>query len=764
MAAAGPAAAAVVPYVHPISDAVVLKAHKEKHEGASDETWPPFVLQAENYAEEIDALYCLTRDPITRQNQINAMGYPAARVAIDQSRIFNFLVHAVAHYASVEISDVGRGTADAGSRLFDALCHRHQPSDAPARVSKKETLTMYCQTQFSHDNFDAFFDQIRLMRTMINNFAGADPTKRIDDEQLIATILIGVKSKDARYAQIANQLRMEPNPLNIMQLRARLKRQWVAITAEALVTGKIGKVNMLTVACAYPSCGGRDHAYADCPLKAQDLKLHREAQQYKRSKKQSGTDSKDSKKSSPSAKANRKCTYPKCMKDGHTIEHCWMKKRDERENAAGSEKSERKPKEKKEKTSRVAFAAAQETDAVENDFDMLCMKLSAVSAESGLPDAFLIDSGSSLHLTPDHDLLVNVRSCDKILHQVGDQKIRVTEYGDLPARVKMIDGDKISYPLVCFTEVYFVPTVDQTVISVPRAKACGFDAIFSSDHDNEGFRCSTGFIPFTLGSDGFSYLPAKVDHSKQAIDRVMLTVDASRESPAARGHPVRRDMVPALDSATAPSSSDDKVPESEDQLNESDDDSVPDLVDSDSDSDDDERADTPALEAQAPRLTREERLDKIAMYWHEATGHTNLTYLRSICTTVDGMEELQQLPTDYKLPPCSMCMLAKSRAQPAPKKAERSKLVHHLVHSDTTGKMRVRSARGNYYATVFVDDCSNFKIVKCHAKKSDYPAIYTERNVQAGRAPAVLRTDNAGEMTSAAFEAQLAAEGTFHQK
>mmetsp|Transcript_62040 Transcript_62040/g.128382 ORF Transcript_62040/g.128382 Transcript_62040/m.128382 type:complete len:237 (-) Transcript_62040:2605-3315(-) len=113
----------------------------------------------------------------------------------------------------------------------------------------------------------------------------------------------------------------------------------------------------------------------------------------------------------------------------------------------------------------------------------------------------------------------------------------------------------------------------------------------------------------------------------------------------------------------------------------------------------------------------------MAMYWHEATGHTNLTFLRSICTTVDGMEELQQLPSDYKLPPCSVCMLAKSRALPTPKKAERSKMVHHLVHSDTT-----------------------------------------ERNVQAGRAPAVLRTDNAGEMTSETFEAQLAAEGTFHQK
>jgi len=79
---------------------------------------------------------------------------------------------------------------------------------------------------------------------MVNNFAGADPTKRIDDEQLIATILLGVKNKDARYAQLANQLCLEPVAMNIMQLRARLKRQWVAITADALATEKIGKVNM----------------------------------------------------------------------------------------------------------------------------------------------------------------------------------------------------------------------------------------------------------------------------------------------------------------------------------------------------------------------------------------------------------------------------------------------------------------------------------------------------------------------------------------
>ena len=54
-AASGPAGP--FPYVHPVSDTTVSKIHKEKHEGACDETWPSFVLQAENYADEIDALY-----------------------------------------------------------------------------------------------------------------------------------------------------------------------------------------------------------------------------------------------------------------------------------------------------------------------------------------------------------------------------------------------------------------------------------------------------------------------------------------------------------------------------------------------------------------------------------------------------------------------------------------------------------------------------------------------------------------------------------
>lgn len=53
-----------------------------------------------------------------------------------------------------------------------------------------------------------------------------------------------------------------------------------------------------------------------------------------------------------------------------------------------------------------------------------------------------------------------------------------------------------------------------------------------------------------------------------------------------------------------------------------------------------------------------------------------------------------------------------------------------LVHSDSTGRMRVRSVRGFRYFSVFVDDATDYKTQ-------------------------ILRTDGAGEMTSAEFEAEL---------
>eukprot|EP00961_Rhodomonas_salina_P065398 879600-Rhodomonas_salina.1 len=71
--------------------------------------------------------------------------------------------------------------------------------------------------------------------------------------------------------------------------------------------------------------------------------------------------------------------------------------------------------------------------------------------------------------------------------------------------------------------------------------------------------------------------------------------------------------------------------------------------------------------------------------------HTSFRYLLSVAQTVQGMEELQAIPVSFKLDPCPTCMLAnlKSLEQTLPSKLKRAKLVHYIVHTDSSGCMLV---------------------------------------------------------------------------
>eukprot|EP00961_Rhodomonas_salina_P289639 3913636-Rhodomonas_salina.1 len=108
----------------------------------------------------------------------------------------------------------------------------------------------------------------------------------------------------------------------------------------------------------------------------------------------------------------------------------------------------------------------------------------------------------------------------------------------------------------------------------------------------------------------------------------------------------------------------------EESDSDSDSDWPPALVASDSESDND---DGPPLSAagklsaqqcKAINSANDEYYQLIALKHHVLCGHTNLAYLRSVATTVDGLEELQQLPPDFKMKQCPTCMTSKSRAQP----------------------------------------------------------------------------------------------------
>jgi hypothetical protein len=159
------------------------------------------------------------------------------------------------------------------------------------------------------------------------------------------------------------------------------------------------------------------------------------------------------------------------------------------------------------------------------------------------------------------------------------------------------------------------------------------------------------------------------------------------------------------------------------------------------------------------------RMQQIAMEAHVDAGHTNIRDLISTARAGGGNEKLANFPLSFKLDLCYTCALAKSRARPLPKgPVERAHYVHERVFIDTTGKFRIRSYRGEYYATLTVDDCSDFVDCFCHAKKSDLLAQYKRWNAQHGRAPKYLRSDCAGESNNPLFEAQLLEDGTHHEK
>eukprot|EP00961_Rhodomonas_salina_P257750 3483383-Rhodomonas_salina.1 len=94
---------------------------------------------------------------------------------------------------------------------------------------------------------------------------------------------------------------------------------------------------------------------------------------------------------------------------------------------------------------------------------------------------------------------------------------------------------------------------------------------------------------------------------------------------------------------------------------------------------------------------KRKHFERICQQAHVDSGHTNIEHLLSISHTVDGLEELQLVPSGYKLEQeCMTCKIAKSKAKPKMKgPAERATYLWARVHSDTAGKMRVLSRLGS---------------------------------------------------------------------
>eukprot|EP00961_Rhodomonas_salina_P110051 1481206-Rhodomonas_salina.1 len=69
------------------------------------------------------------------------------------------------------------------------------------------------------------------MRNAVNQLASPGAGQVVDEESLVSQVLRGV-ARDQRYAATVTSIRLAAAPPNLLQLKASLKRTYMAIKAE----------------------------------------------------------------------------------------------------------------------------------------------------------------------------------------------------------------------------------------------------------------------------------------------------------------------------------------------------------------------------------------------------------------------------------------------------------------------------------------------------------------------------------------------------
>jgi len=82
--------------------------------------------------------------------------------------------------------------------------------------------------------------------------------------------------------------------------------------------------------------------------------------------------------------------------------------------------------------------------------------------------------------------------------------------------------------------------------------------------------------------------------------------------------------------------------------------------------------------------------------------------------------------------------------------------VWEKVYKDTSGPFRVKSIKGNYYYSVFVDEKSGRYFTISYARKSEFPLVFLRFVAKIARFPKILVCDSAGAMLSATMTGTFA--------
>jgi transposase InsO family protein len=156
------------------------------------------------------------------------------------------------------------------------------------------------------------------------------------------------------------------------------------------------------------------------------------------------------------------------------------------------------------------------------------------------------------------------------------------------------------------------------------------------------------------------------------------------------------------------------------------------------------------------------KVQETQQIWHDRMGHLNIQSLQKLRSMAKGID-FQSEQTDV----CETCLCAKQSRHPFPASKSRAKHVGELTHIDVWGPADIISRGGARYFLIIVDDCSRFATVhtlKNRGEVADKVIHYLNYvETQTGRAPKILRSDNAQEIIAGKLLKEVQRRGIKHQ-
>lgn len=159
-----------------------------------------------------------------------------------------------------------------------------------------------------------------------------------------------------------------------------------------------------------------------------------------------------------------------------------------------------------------------------------------------------------------------------------------------------------------------------------------------------------------------------------------------------------------------------------------------------------------------------------AELWHRRFGHLGYENLAKMVQNemVEGVNLTAESFKEGTHEVCGPCVKAKMTRPPFPTAEKKPTRKMELVHMDVCGPMQEPSLGGSAYCATFIDDATDFSVIKCVKHKSDVAgvvkSVLTMFEKQAESKLLKVRTDRGGEYLAEELDDYFKSKGVLHEK